>query len=310
MNQYVLQWCMNLSINNIPVDDTYCEAFSGLFTRFIITAKDKKRLTRAAYLSTALPSTVFGKSEGGIECWLPPSKTPDGRPGAVIQIWVNDIKDSGHILTSELGWRIRQGILVIPTTAVFNALDSKRTVDIMSTVGYCADGYQSEETRYDRQVIVLPLMMGEFVIERHLGISSGVMGGNVWFFCDSIETALEAGDRAVEAVCAAANCVTTFDICSAGSKPVYPEQEHPEIGPSTNHPYCPTLKGKITDYMVPEGIESIPEIVINATDEEATRNAMKAAMHAAAEVPGVKRISAGNYEGKLGKFKIYLRDIL
>ena len=62
--------------------------------------------------------------------------------------------------------------------------------------------------------------------------------------------------------------------------------------------------------MVPEGIESIPEIVINATDEEATRNAMKAAMHAAAEVHGVKRISAGNYEGKLGKFKIYLRDIL
>ncbi|MCL7415981.1 MAG: hypothetical protein M8349_08010, partial [ANME-2 cluster archaeon] len=191
---------MDMNINNIPVDDTYCEAFSGVFTRFIITAKDEKRLHRAAYLSTALPSTVFGKSEGGIEAWLKPDETPDGRMGAIVQIWVNDIKNSEDILANELGWRIRQGILVVPTTSVFNALDSDRSIDMMPPVGYCADGYQSEETRHGRETIILPLMMGEFVIERYLGMARGVMGGNVWFFCDSIDTALEAGDRAVEAV--------------------------------------------------------------------------------------------------------------
>jgi len=141
---------MNLHINNITVDDTYCEAFSGVFTRFIITASDKKRLKRAAYLSTALPSTVFGKSEGGIEAWLDPTETPDGRIGAVVQIWVNDIKDSDRILASELGWRIRQGILVVPTTSVFNALESGTSIDMMAPVGYCADGYQVEEERYGR----------------------------------------------------------------------------------------------------------------------------------------------------------------
>lgn len=62
---------MNLHINNITVDDTYCEAFSGVFTRFIIAAGDFKRLKRAAYPFTALPSTVFGKSEAGIEAWRP-----------------------------------------------------------------------------------------------------------------------------------------------------------------------------------------------------------------------------------------------
>ncbi len=301
---------MNLNINNIPVDDTYCEAFSGVVTRFIITAKDEKRLHRAAYLSTALPSTVFGKSEGGIETWLKPDETPDGRIGAIVQIWVNDIKDSEDILAAELGWRIRQGILVVPTTSVFNALDSDRSIDMMPPVGYCADGYQTEETRYGRQTIVLPLMMGEFVIERYLGMARGVMGGNVWFFCDSVDTALEAGDRAVEAVDRVEGAVTTFDICSAGSKPIYPGQEHPEVGPSTNHPFCPTLKGKIPDFEVPDGVESIPEIVINGVDETAVRNAMKAAMEAAAGVSGVKRISAGNYEGKLGKFKIPLKELL
>ena len=301
---------MNLNINNIIVDDTYCEAFGGVFTRFIITAGDKKRLKRAAYLSTALPSTVFGKSEGGIEDWLDPADTPDGRIGAVVQIWVNDIKDSDRILASELGWRIRQGILVVPTTSVFNALESETTIDMMAPVGYCADGYQVEEERCGRQAIVLPLMMGEFIIERHLGTARGVMGGNVWFFCDSVDTALKAGDRAVEAVDDVEGAVSTFDICSAGSKPVYPGQAHPEVGPSTNHPYCPTLKGKIPDFAVPDGIESIPEIVINGVDEKAVGNAMKAAMYAASGVQGVKRISSGNYDGKLGKFRIYLKDLL
>jgi formylmethanofuran--tetrahydromethanopterin N-formyltransferase len=301
---------MNLNINNIIVDDTYCEAFSGVFTRFIITASDKKRLKRAAYLSTALPSTVFGKSEGGIEAWLDPTDTPDGRIGAVVQIWVNDIKESDRILASELGWRIRQGILVVPTTSVFNALESGTSIDMMAPVGYCADGYQVEEEHYGRQAIVLPLMMGEFIIERHLGTARGVMGGNIWFFCDSVDTALKAGDRAVEAVDGVEGAVSTFDICSAGSKPVYPGQAHPEVGPSTNHPYCPTLKGKIPDFAVPDGIEFIPEIVINGVDEKAVGNAMKAAMYAASGVQGVKRISSGNYDGKLGKFRIYLKDLL
>ena len=57
------------------MDDTYWEAFSGVFTRFIITAGDKKRLKRAAYLSTTLPSTVFGKSQGSTEDWLDPTGT-------------------------------------------------------------------------------------------------------------------------------------------------------------------------------------------------------------------------------------------
>lgn len=301
---------MNLNINNVPVDDTYCEAFSGVFARFIITARDEKRLKRAVCLSTALPSTVFGKSEGGIETWLDSHETPDGRMGAVVQIWVNDIKDSEQILRTELGWRIRQGVLVVPTTSVFDALNSDNRLDMMEPVGYCADGYQTEEMRFNRTVIILPLMMGDFIIERYLAISRGVMGGNVWVFCDSTDTALEAGDRAVEAVAGVEGALTSFDICSAGSKPVYPGQEHPEVGPTTNHLYCPTLRGRIPDLMVPDGIESIPEIVINGVTEDAVRNAMRAAMYAAAGVPGVKRISAGNYEGKLGKFKIYLRDLL
>jgi formylmethanofuran--tetrahydromethanopterin N-formyltransferase len=42
---------------------------------------------------------------------------------------------------------------------------------------------------------------------------------------------------------------------------------------------------------------------------QAVKAAMKAGIEAAAKVDGVVRVSAGNYGGKLGKFKIHLREL-
>ncbi len=297
----------NLKINEIPVEDTYCEAFDGLFIRIIITTKDEKRLKRAAYSFTALPSTVFGEAEGGIEKWLSKDETPDRRIGAIAQLWVNYGKNSINVLERELGKRVRQGILVVPTTSVFNALDSDTKIDTMNKIGYCGDGYETVEERFGRKIINIPLMMGEFLIERELGYAKGIMGGNVWFFCEDIDSALDAGDIAVEAVSKVEGAVTSFDICSAGSKV---ETNYPEIGPTTNHRYCPTLRGKIKDSGVPMEVNSIPEIVINGISIDAVKNAMKAAMNSVKDVEGVVKISAGNYGGKLGRYKIYLRELV
>lgn len=298
---------MTLQINGIPVDDTYCEAFDGLLLRLCVTAKDEKRLRRAVTSATALPSTVFGEAEGSVEKWLSPDETPDNRIGAMIQLWVNARPKAVETLEREMGKRIRQGILVTPTTRVFNAIESPDTIDTMDRVGHCGDGYETVENRFDREMINLPLMMGEFLIERHLGYTKGVMGGNVWFFCTSEDVALEAGDRAVDAIMDVDGAITSFDICSAGSKT---ETNYPEIGPTTNHWFCPTLKQSIEGSKVPEGIESIPEIVINGITEDIVKEAMLAAMHSVKDMEGVTRISAGNYGGKLGKHKIYLRDLL
>lgn len=296
-----------LNISGIPVEDTYCEAFDGLFIRIIITAKDEKRLKRAAYSFTALPSTVFGEAEGGIEKWLSKDETPDRRIGAIAQLWVNYGKNSINVLERELGKRVRQGILVVPTTSVFNALDSDTKIDTMNKIGHCGDGYETVEERFGRKIINIPLMMGEFLIERELGYAKGIMGGNVWFFCEDIDSALDAGDIAVEAVSKVEGAVTSFDICSAGSKV---ETNYPEIGPTTNHRYCPTLRGNIKDSGVPMGVNSIPEIVINGISIDAVKDAMKAAMNSIKDVKGVVKISAGNYGGKLGRYKIYLRELV
>ncbi len=298
---------MDLRINEIPVEDTYCEAFDGLFSRLLITAKDKKRLKKAAYNSTALPCTVFGESEGGIEKFLSEKETPDGRIGAVIQIWAGYGKNAKEKLEYELSKRIRQGILVVPTTRIFDYAQAPDKIDMTAKVGHCGDGYEHTEKRFNREMINIPLMMGEFLIEKNISYAKGVMGGNIWIMCENEDAALAAGDAAVEAISKVDGAIMAFDICSAGSKV---ETNYPDIGPTTNHPYCPTLKGKIKDYKIPEGITSIPEIVINGINREAVEKAMTAGLNAAAKIKGVKTLSTGNYGGKLGKHHIYLKDLL
>ena len=296
-----------LELNGVAVEDTYCEAFDGIYSRILITAKQKWLLKKAAYGSTALPSTVFGESEGGVEKFVSPQETPDGRLGAIVQIWVAKGKDFEKALMREMSKRIRQGILVVPTTRVFNATDSETKFDAELNVGRCGDGYEWEEEIWGRRMIRVPIMFGEFAIERYIGYAEGIAGGNVWYFCESEEAALEAGEAAVEALKNMDNVITSFDICSAGSKP---ETKYPEIGPTTNHYYCPTLKGKIPDSKVPDGVKSIPEIVINGTTLEDVKKAMFVCMEVGSRIDGVVRISAGNYGGKLGQHKIYLRDLI
>jgi len=293
------------------IEDTYAEAFDGLYCRIIITAKDETRLKRAAYGCTALPMVVVGRTEGGVEKWLNPQQTPDKRLGALVQFWgaidqSKPFEASLKKFVKEVSYRIRQEILVEPTTCVLNALDSDKKFDTMDTVGHCGDGYEWEEEYYGRRVVNIPLMMPGFRIERYLGYGIGISGGNIWFMCQDEDSALKAGDKALEAIHKVEGVITPFDICSAGSKP---ETKYPEIGPTTNHPYCPTLKGKVPDSKVPDDVNSIPEIVINGMSLDAVKRAMKAAIDVTRKMPGVVKISAGNYGGKLGKHKIHLKEL-
>lgn len=290
----------------MEIEDTFCEAFDGLYARILITARDEELLRRAALQCTALPLTVLGESEAGVERWVKGHETPDGRVGAIVQIWVMYTKDAKKKLEIEMAKRIRQGVLVTPTTSVFNALDSEDVIDTMERIGHCGDGYEEIVESYDREMISIPIMMGEFRIERRIGCAKGVMGGNVWFMCRDESSALEAGRRALKVVENMEGVITPFDICSAGSKV---ETKYPEIGPTTNHPYCPTLRGKVPDSKVPDGVGSIPEIVINGMNLDVVKKAIKASIEEASRVDGVLKISAGNYGGKLGKYKIWLREL-
>jgi formylmethanofuran--tetrahydromethanopterin N-formyltransferase len=60
---------------------------------------------------------------------------------------------------------------------------------------------------------------------------------------------------------------------------------------------------------VPEGVNYIPEIVINGVSMQAVKKAMKAGIEAALKVKDVAKISAGNYGGKLGEYRIQLKEL-
>ena len=296
------------------VEDTYAEAFEGVYCRVIVTADDKQTLRAAAEDSTATPSVVIGRVEGGVEKWLRKKETPDKRDGAVLQFWgqidpKKPFVESLRKFETELSYRIRQDILVKPFTAVFDALPSAEgKLDMMTRVGHCGDGYEWVEKRHGREVIVVPLMVPDFVIERYLGYARGVMGANFWVMCQTKESLKKAGARALEAICNVAGVVTPFGVCSAGSKP---ETHYPLIGPTTNHEYCPSLRKRLGKASkVPENVRYIPEIVINGISLEVVKQAMKVGIEAASAVDGVVKISAGNYGGKLGEYKINLRELV
>jgi formylmethanofuran--tetrahydromethanopterin N-formyltransferase len=279
----------------------------------MITADDTQTVRRAAEDSTATPSVVISRLEGGVEKWIDKNVTPDGRPGAVLQFWggldsKKRFSDSLRKFEKEFSYRIRQDVLVKPFTAVFDFLpNAEGKIDMMNRVGHCGDGYEWIENRGGREVIVVPLMIPDFVIERYLGYSRGVMGANFWIMCKTKEAAIRAGKKALEAIHQINGVITPFDICSAGSKP---ETRFPQIGPTTNQLFCPSLRRKLGKALkVPNGVRYIPEIVINGVSMEAIKAATRAGIEAVLRVEGVLRVSAGNYGGKLGEFKINLREL-
>ena len=299
----------------IKIEDTYCEAFEGLAVQIQVTASDIEFLYRAINSFTALPSTVFGDAEGGVVRLLSGNETVDGRLGAIVQLWVTGTgKKSRYKFYEQLGRRIRQGILVVPTTSVFDYFprEIETKFNMMDNVGHCGDGYEWLVEKYNRRLINIPIMMGQdFLIEEELTYDKGIMGGNLWLFCDSIESGIKIGREGVKIIAELDDICTTFDVCSAGSKPVPIDAKYPEIGPSTNHPFCPTLKNKLSakEYQVPEGVKSIPELVFNALDLKTIKIGMKKLIEGIIDMDGLIKISAGNYGGKLGKFNIPLREL-
>lgn len=300
-------------VKKAEVEDTYAEAFEGIFSRIIVTADDIETLRKAAEDATATPSIVIGRVEGGIEKWLSKKETPDKREGALLQFWggIDPKKPFSESLKKfevELSYRIRQDILVKPFTAVFDATPkAEGKIDMMERVGHCGDGYEWIEKRFRREVIMIPIMVPDFIIERYIGYAHGVMGANFWIMCKTKQALRKAGEKALEAIHKIDGVITPFDVCSAGSKP---ETSFPWIGPTTNHPYCPSLKKKLgKKSKVPEGVNYIPEIVINGVSLEAVKRAMRAGIEAVLEIDGVVKVSAGNYGGKLGDYKIYLREL-
>jgi len=296
------------------VDDTYAEAFRSIYAEFLITARDRTWLDHAVAAVTGnASSTILCDCEAGLDHYVGPGSasgepTPDGRPGAVIQLHVPRFrKDRVEALERALLVRISQNVLTCPTTACFNRLDTDPYYKLGRKVAYFGDGHQFRDRRHGRPVWVVPILGGEFTIDRRFGHRDGLMGGNLWFMGADVDAALLAAESAAAAVLPLSGSIMPFPggVTSSGSKA---GSRYSFSVASTYERFCPTLRDKLGEASgVPERVHSIMEIIINGHDLPTLQAATQAAIAASVDTPGLLRISAGNYGGRLGKSFIYLR---
>ncbi len=292
----------------VEIEDTFAEAFTMIVGRILITAENERWAQIAANSATGFASSIImSPAEAGVEgVPVPSDKTPDGRPGVNIQIYHR----TGRDFKSQMIVRIGQCILTCPTTSAFDAMyGAKKKLKIGRAIRLFGDGYQKKESLGGRVVWRIPVMEGEFTIEDRFGVRRGVAGGNFIIMADTQRNCLVAAENAMAAVGSVEGVVAPFPggICRSGSKVGSNKYKLPA---STNDPFCPTLRGTITDSKVPEGVGSVYEIIINGIDLSSVRRAMAEGMRAASTVEGVVKITAVNFGGKLGPFKIPLREAL
>jgi formylmethanofuran--tetrahydromethanopterin N-formyltransferase len=295
-----------LTIHDIPIEDTFAEAFPMTAARLIVTAETPAWAQTAGQVTTGYASSVIGcDAEAGIERILSADETPDGRPGVSLLLFAF----SRDALQKALVNRVGQCVLTCPTTACYNGLPlvKDKNVRIGGNLRFFGDTFQFSKKLEGRRFWRIPVMDGEFVCEDWFGAIKGVAGGNFLIVGASQAEALAAAETAVAAIRTVPNVICPFPggVVRSGSKV---GSRYKKLRASTNDAYCPTLRGLVTSAL-PDGANAVYEIVIDGTDlpsvEEATRVGVRAACR-----PGVRRITAGNYGGKLGPFHLHLHKLL
>jgi len=296
-----------MELNGVEIEDTFAEAFPIKISRILITAATKRWATVAAQEATGFGTSVIGcPAEAGIEKYVDASETPDGRPGVYIQLCTFGFKS----LEEQLLERVGQCILTAPTTAVFNGLpDAEKQFDTGRKLKYFADGTESETEVGGRKMHVIPMMEGDFLVEDTLGAVTAIAGGNFFIFGDTQMTTLTAAENAVDAIGAVDGTITPFPggIVASGSKAG--ANKYKFLKATANEKFCPSIKDKVEGSEIPADVNCVYEIVINGLDFESIAKATEMGIRAAVAVPGIKKITAGNYGGSLGPHKFNLHDL-
>ncbi len=294
------------TVNGITVDDTFAEAFGMSGTALIITADNPKWAMIAATTMTGFGTSVIGcGAECGIDRVLDPTETPDGRPGVRVLMF----GFSPDSLGPQVKNRVGQCVLTSPGSACYNGLVSEQKLPLSAGPRFFGDGWQTSKKLGDRRYWRVPVMDGEFIIEDKCGLTTdAVGGGNLLIIGKDRAGLLETTEAAVAAIAKVADVITPFPggIVRSGSKV---GSRYPKLKASTNDAYCPTLRSVVKSEL-PTGCNAVYEIVIDGLSFEAVQSAMRRGLHAASASPGILRITAGNYSGKLGKHHYHLRDLL
>jgi len=189
--------------------------------------------------------------------------------------------------------------------------DEGKEIALGKNLRYFGDGFQISKMIDGKRYWRIPVMDGEFLTQENTGVVSAVGGGNFLILAESQPQALAACEAAIKAMKKIPNVIMPFPggVVRSGSKV---GSKYKALMASTNDAFCPTLKGQTKTECSPE-VESVMEIVIDGLTKEDIDKAMRVGIQAACDLGddnGIRRISAGNYGGKLGPFHFHLREIM
>ncbi len=295
-----------MKIRGVFIEDTFAEAFTMRVARIIITAHSNRWVRAAALKLTGFATSVIGcKVEAGVERELTAKETPDGRPGTSILLMTMGKDDLGKRLIERIG----QTVLTCPTTACYDGLpDAPDRVGVGSALRFFGDGFQVSKVIGGMRYWRIPVMEGEFLVQEKFGMLKGVGGGNFLILGESAGAALAAAEAAADAMAAQPGTILPFPggVVRSGSK--VGSRRIKSMIASTNDAYCPTLRA-VTKTALPDGVNSVLEIVVNGVDTASIATSMRVGIDAACR-KGIVAISAGNYGGKLGPHHFHLREIM
>ena len=296
-----------MNIRGVAIEDTFAEAFGMRGARVIITAKTPRWARNAATKLTGFATSVIAcKIEAAIERELTPDETPDGRPGVSALLFAMDSDSLGKRLTERIG----QTVLTCPTASCFDGLpDAQDRLPAGRALRTFGDRFQISKVVGGQRYWRIPVMEGECLLQESFGMQKkGVGGGNFLILAATADAALEAAEVAVAAIDGMSGVIMPFPggIVRSGSK--VGARGYTGMIASTNDAYAPPLR-PITQTALPDGVNSVLEIVLDGLGPEVIAAAMRAGIEAACR-PGVVAISAGNYGGKLGPHHFHLRQIM
>jgi formylmethanofuran--tetrahydromethanopterin N-formyltransferase len=292
----------------VRIADTFAEAFDMRAARVLITAQSAHWARTAAHAMSGFATSVIGcKVEAGIEGDVDAANTPDGRPGISVLLFGFDLDG----LAARLLDRVGQTVLTCPTTACFDGLPHvPDRVNVGGLLRHFGDRYQSSKFLNGRRYWRIPVMDGEFLVQEAFGVQKAIGGGNFLILAEDQNAALAAAEAAVEAMRKVDGVILPFPggVVRSGSK--VGAKHYKKMTASTNDAYCPTLRGRsgVTSAL-PDGVNSVLEIVVDGLDRRSIESAMRAGVDAACR-RGVVEITAGNYGGKLGKHQFHLHAVV
>jgi len=325
----------HLKIENTIIEDTFAEGFGMRYTRLILTAATRRWLDAGVREFSGYGSSVIQcDAEVGLENYLTPEQTYDGRIGASILAF----GFSTDALAKAVAKRAGQCLMTCATSAVFDGYtqaryaeeekaaqtkaaqtnadqtnpaptptQSQKRIPLGSHLRFFGDGYQKSKLLRGRRFWRVPVMDGEFFCEDSIGVGKGVAGGN--FLIQSVDqmTGLSAAEKAVDAIAELAGVMTPFPggVVRSGSKV---GSKYKAMVASTSHQFCPTLRGRVDSLVHPDA-QCVYEIVIDGVDFAHVAEAIRIGIHAAVG-EGIVSIGAGNYGGKLGKHHFKLHQVL